>query len=64
MAAENLVQGAGAVVADADDFLIYDTDTGLLYYDADGNLGGARVEFVNFGVVDPLTLAASDFVVV
>jgi serralysin len=55
--------GAGAsTAADANDFLIYDTSTGALYYDADGSGGAsAPVEFALLAGAPALTSA--DFVV-
>jgi Ca2+-binding RTX toxin-like protein len=38
---DNVVYGAGAAAADADDFLVYDSATGTLFYDADGSGSGA-----------------------
>lgn len=60
--ADNFIAGDGVTAAaDADDFLIQDTSTGALYYDADGN--GAGFEAVQFAQVNVL-LSASDFAVV
>jgi Ca2+-binding RTX toxin-like protein len=51
---------AGGNAADANDFLLYDSATGSLYYDADGNGAGAKVLLGNFvGMTG--TLDASDF---
>lgn len=52
----------GTQAADADDRIIYDSDTGALYYDADGNGSGAAVQFATLSA--GLTLSASDFVVI
>ncbi len=42
--------------------IIYETDTGNLYYDADGNGGTARVRF---GILDPgLMMSSSEFLIV
>ncbi len=55
--------GAGASsAADADDYLIYDTTTGALYYDAAGNTGDAPVQIALLG--SGLALTALDFVVI
>ncbi len=45
--AGNFVDGTTAL--DADDFLLYDSSSGALYYDADGNGAGAAVVVVQMG---------------
>ena len=52
----------GAAAQDADDRVIYNQSTGALSFDADGNGGGAAIQFatLNAGQV----LAASDFTVI
>jgi Ca2+-binding RTX toxin-like protein len=56
--------GAGATTAfDADDRIIYNTDTGDLYYDANGSVSGAAIRFATL-TGSPDTLAISDFLVV
>jgi serralysin len=52
----------GGAAADEDDFVIYDSATGALYYDADGNGAGAAVQFAV--LASGLALAASDFAVI
>jgi Ca2+-binding RTX toxin-like protein len=53
---------AGGVAKDGNDRVIYETDTGKLYYDSDGTGAKARV---HFATLDPgLTLTADDFIVV
>jgi hypothetical protein len=42
--ADELVQGNGAVALDANDHLIFDTATGALYYDSDGNGAAEAVQ--------------------
>ncbi|MDT4330223.1 hypothetical protein ACQE3E_02505 [Methylomonas sp. MED-D] len=62
IAADQFRSGAGATALDANDYLIYDTNDGSLYYDADGNGVGARVEFVSLTGIPALT--AADFNIV
>lgn len=50
LTAGNFVTGAGAVALDADDFLVFDSTSGALYYDADGNAAGAAVHIANVNV--------------
>jgi Ca2+-binding RTX toxin-like protein len=64
LAAGKLRAGAGVTTAaDADDFILYNSSTGALYYDADAN-GGAQsaVQFAVLGTA--LALTNLDFVVV
>ncbi len=60
--AGNLVQGAGAVALDADDYLIFDASTNALYYDADGSGAGAAVQFA--ALTGVASLAAADFSII
>jgi Ca2+-binding RTX toxin-like protein len=62
----NLVVGTGvsAVAKDKDDYLIYDTTSDLLYYDADGNGTGAAVAFVKVEITGAAAPAFGDFLVV
>jgi VCBS repeat-containing protein len=64
--AGNLVVGVGttAVANDKDDYLIYDTTSDLLYYDADGNGSGAAVAFAKVELTGAAAPAFGDFLVV
>ncbi len=53
---------AGTVAHDADDRIIYDSATGKIYYDADGNGAGAQVVFAQLAAGTALTNA--DFLIV
>lgn len=55
-------KSAAGVAHDANDRIIYDTDSGFLTYDADGNGSGAAVRFAKISA--GLNLAAADFVVI
>ena len=59
LSANAFVIGSGA--AEADDRIIYDSATGALYYDADGNGAGAAVQFATMS--PGLAMTASEFVV-
>ena len=52
----------GTAAADADDRIIYDAQSGALYYDADGNGVGEKLLFAMVQPGEPLQ--ASDFVVI
>lgn len=58
----HLVQGAGAVAGDADDFLVFDSSTNGLYYDADGSGGGSATLIATLTGVT--TLDVDDFMIV
>jgi Ca2+-binding RTX toxin-like protein len=66
IATDNLIVGAGATAKakDGDDYLVYDTNTDMLYYDADGNGSGAAVAFVKVELIGTAAPAFGDFVVV
>jgi Ca2+-binding RTX toxin-like protein len=58
----DFVSGAGAVAHDASDHVIHDTNTGMVYYDADGSGAQPMVPFAQ--VAPGQALAAADFHVV
>jgi len=61
---ENFVKGSGAL--DRNDYLIYNTATGVLSYDADGNgTASAAVAFakIELNGVPPTDLSATDFII-
>ena len=60
--ASNLVAKASPVAADANDYLLYNTTTGVLSYDANGNAAGAAVQFATLTGAPALT--AADFLIV
>ncbi|MEF8756328.1 MAG: calcium-binding protein [Accumulibacter sp.] len=58
LAATSFRSGAGVTAAaDADDFVIYDTNTGALYYDAAGNAGAGPVQIATLTGIQALTSA-------
>jgi Ca2+-binding RTX toxin-like protein len=64
--AGNLVVGVGttAKANDTNDYLIYDTGTDMLYYDADGNGSGAPVAFVKVELTGTAAPVFGDLLVV
>ena len=62
--AGNLVVGAGTTAKDKDDYLIYDTTSGLLHYDSDGNGSGTAVAFVKLELIGAAVPAFGGFLVV
>ncbi len=57
LAASNFIVGKSA--QDADDRIVYDKETGALFYDADGNGAGAAVQFASLKA--GTALSVSDF---
>ena len=58
----NFIANASGTAGDSDDYIIYNTSTGRLYYDADGNGAGASVHFATLQSAP--ALAASDIEVI
>lgn len=56
----DFVQGAGAVATSANSTFLYDSTTGILSFDADGNGASAAIALASVGT--GLTLAAGDFI--
>ncbi len=54
---------AGTTAASATDHIIYDSNTGNLYYDADGS-GAAAQELIAYLSNKPITLVGTDFAVI
>ncbi|TAN49783.1 MAG: calcium-binding protein [Methylococcaceae bacterium] len=61
LAAANLHIGTANTAADANDYLVYNTKTGALLYDADGNGASAPAQFAT--LVGHPAISATDFVV-
>ena len=61
--AANFVSGADATATSATTYLIYDTTTGVLSYDADGNGSGASITIVTLGTSTHPTLTFNDLVI-
>jgi len=69
LSADNLAVGAGTRAAaykakDANDYLLYNTTSDLLYYDADGSGSGAAVALVKIELVGTVAPTATDFLIV
>jgi serralysin len=62
LAATNLRLGTTAL--DADDFLVFNTSTRVLHYDADGSGVGAMVEIAEIRISGATQLSAADFLIV
>ncbi len=62
LSADNFVAGSGQVAVDADDYLIYDSLSGKLFYDADGNGAELASQIAIVGI--NLPLSASNFMVI
>jgi Ca2+-binding RTX toxin-like protein len=59
----NFVASSTGAAVDANDYILYNTTTGALYYDADGSGSGAAVEFAVLGTLAHATITNSDFMI-
>ena len=50
------------LAADSNDYIIYETDTGKLFYDSNGNAAGGSVQIALLGI--NLALTSADFVLI
>jgi Ca2+-binding RTX toxin-like protein len=62
LSAANFKANAAGVATDRNDFIVYDTVSGKLFYDADGNGAGAAVQFAT--LVGAPAITAADFLVI
>lgn len=62
LTAAQFVKNSSGTAADASDRIIYETDTGKLFYDSNGNAAGGSIHFATIGT--NLSLTAADFFVV
>ncbi len=63
LAAGNFRSSTTGTAGDGTDYILYNTATGALLYDADGNADGAAVQFATL-TGSPDTISATDFMVV
>jgi hypothetical protein len=56
--------GAGAKALDANDYLIWDTKTGMLSYDADGTGRGAPIPIAKVELTGTVAPSASDILII
>jgi len=62
--AANFVASSTGNAVDANDYVLYNTTSGVLSYDADGSGAGAAVAFALLGTSTHPTITAADFVVI
>ena len=62
LTANQFVKNTTGLAGDGDDHIIYETDTGWLYYDSNGNAAGGSTHFATLAT--NLALTNADFVVV
>ncbi len=62
LTAAQFVKNTTGLAADASDRIIYETDTGELYYDSNGSAAGGSVHFATLGT--NLGITASDFLLI
>ncbi|RJG40892.1 calcium-binding protein [Mesorhizobium sp. DCY119] len=62
LTAAQFVKNASGTATDANDRIIYETDTGKLFYDSNGSAAGGQVQFAKLAA--GLALTSSDFFIV
>jgi serralysin len=62
LAVDQFVSGAGTTAIDANDYIVYDTASGDLFYDADGSGAGAQTKFAH--LTPGFALTNNDFLVI
>jgi Ca2+-binding RTX toxin-like protein len=62
LSSANFVKNTTGLAADANDYVVYETDTGKLFYDSNGSAAGGSI---HFGTLTPnLNLTSADFSVI
>ncbi|WP_394893684.1 beta strand repeat-containing protein [Mesorhizobium sp. AaZ16] len=65
LSASTFVSNAGGTAVDGNDYILYDTNNGSLFYDADGSGAGAKMQFATLTLTGISgTVDANDFLVV
>lgn len=64
LTAANFKANADGKATDGNDFILYETDTGKLFYDQDGSGAGVKVLFAVLGTATHPAITAADFVVI
>lgn len=62
LSSDNFIANASGAPMDGDDFILYNSNTGALFYDADGNGPGLRIQFAT--LVGHPAISNMDFMVV
>lgn len=63
VASSHFTSNSAGIALDGDDYLVYDNDSGNLYYDADGNGAGSAILFAQLTNSNPI-VTFQDFLVV
>ncbi|MDD2950189.1 MAG: hypothetical protein PHU29_05325, partial [Sulfuricurvum sp.] len=59
----NFVANSTGTAGDSNDYILYNTTTGVLSYDADGAASGAAVEFAILGTSSHPSITNANFIV-